>query len=373
MAAEVLESLHILKKERGHIDMSRHEKALEILHAGTVIPATPLALDENRNFYEDGLRLLMRYYLDSGVGGIATAVHTTQFEIRDPEVNLYETVLKVVKDEIDAYEAKTGKIIVRVCGACGPVEQAVAEAKLAKSLGYDAVLLSPGGLQSLTEDELVERTKAVAEIMPVIGFYLQEKCGGRPLSFDFWSKIAEINNVVAIKCASFNRYQTLDVVRAVSLSSRKDDITLYTGNDDNIVIDLLTNYKFTAKDGSIVENGFKGGLLGHWTLWSNNVVNMFNMLMEAKKGDKIDAELLTLAAQVTDANAAFFDPSHNFAGCIPGVHEVLRRQGLMKGIWCINPHEVLSKGQADEITRVSKEYPHLTDDAFVSANIENWK
>ena len=364
---------HILKKERENIDMNRHEKALEILHAGTVIPATPLALDENRNFYEDGLRTLMRYYLDSGVGGIATAVHTTQFEIRDPKVNLYEKVLNVVKEEIDAYEQKTGKTIVRVCGACGPVDQAVNEAKLAKTLGYDAVLLSPGGLQNLTEDELVERTKAVAKEMPVIGFYLQEKCGGRPLSFEYWSKIAEIDNVVAIKCASFNRYQTLDVVRAVSLSSRKDDITLYTGNDDNIVIDLLTKYKFTAKDGSIVENGFKGGLLGHWTLWSNNVVNMFNMLMEAKKGDKIDAELLTLAAQVTDANAAFFDPAHNFAGCIPGVHEVLRRQGLMKGIWCINPDEVLSEGQAEEITRVNNEYPHLTDDDFVKANIDNWK
>ncbi len=361
------------KKERGLIDMNRHEKALEILKNGTVIPATPLALDENRNFDEDGLRLLMRYYLDSGVGGIATAVHTTQFEIRDPKVNLYETVLKVVKDEIDVYEEKNKKTIVRVCGACGPKEQAVKEAELAKSLGYDAVLLSPGGLAHLTEAELIERTEAVAKVMPVIGFYLQEKCGGRPLSFDYWSKISEIDNVVAIKCASFNRYQTLDVVRAVSLSSRKDEITLYTGNDDNIVIDLLTKYKFTAKDGSIVENGFKGGLLGHWTLWSNNVVNMFNMLMEAKKGDKIDAELLTLAAQVTDANAAFFDPSHGFAGCIPGVHEVLRRQGLMKGIWCLNPDEVLSPGQADEITRVSRDYPHLTDDEFVNANIKNWR
>lgn len=368
-----MESLHTLKKERGHINMNRHEKALEILHQGTVIPATPLALDENRNFYEDGLRLLMRYYLDSGVGGIATAVHTTQFEIRDPKVNLYEKVLNVVKEEIDAYEAKTGKIIVRVCGACGKTEQAVKEAELAKSLGYDAVLLSPGGLGDLSEEDLIERTKAVAAVMPVIGFYLQEKCGGRPLSFDYWSKVSEIENVVAIKCASFNRYQTLDVVRAVSLSSRKDEITLYTGNDDNIVIDLLTKYKFTAGDGTVVENGFKGGLLGHWTLWSNNVVKMFDMLMEAKKSDKIDAELLTLAAEVTDANAAFFDPAHNFAGCIPGVHEVLRRQGLMKGIWCINPDEVLSEGQADEITRVSNAYPHLTDDDFVKANIDKWR
>lgn len=353
--------------------MNRHEKALEILHNGTVIPATPLALDENRYFDENGLRLLMRYYLNSGVGGIATAVHTTQFEIRDPKINLYETVLKTVKEEIDIYEAKTQSVIVRVCGACGKTLQAVSEAKLAKAYGYDAVLLSPGGLGDLSEDELVERTKAVAEVMPVIGFYLQEKCGGRYLSFDYWSKIAEIPNVVAIKCASFNRYQTLDVVRAVSLSSRKDEVALYTGNDDNIVIDLLTKYRFTKDDGSTVENEFCGGLLGHWTLWTHNVVEMYNKLMQAKKNDKIDAELLTLASQVTDANAAFFDPAHNFAGCIPGVHEVLKRQGLMKGIWCLNPDECLSDGQADEITRVSKSYPHLTDDQFVKENIEKWK
>lgn len=353
--------------------MDRHIEALKILHGGTVIPATPLALDENRRFDEDGLRLLMRYYLASGVGGIATAVHTTQFEIRKPEINLYESVLKTVKEEIDAYEDETGRIIVRVCGACGKKEQAVNEAKLAKSYGYDAVLLSPGGLGDLTEAELIERTKAVAEVMPVIGFYLQEKCGGRYLSFDYWSKIAEIPNVVAVKCASFNRYQTLDVVRAVSLSSRKEQIALYTGNDDNIVIDLLTKYKFARDDGSIVENEFCGGLLGHWTLWSHNVVDMYNKLMQAKKSDKIDSELLTLAAQVTDANAAIFDPAHNFAGCIPGVHEVLKRQGLMKGTWCLNPDEALSEGQAEEITRVSKSYPYLNDDEFVKENIKKWK
>lgn len=368
-----MESPHTSKKERESIDMTRHEKALQIIHNGTVIPATPLALDENRNFDEDGLRLLMRYYLNAEVGGIATAVHTTQFEIRDPKVNLFEKVLTVVKDEIDSFENKTGKVIARVSGVCGPKEQAVAEAKIAKSLGYDAVLLSPGGLGHLSEEELIERTKAVASEMPVIGFYLQEKCGGRIFSFDYWAKICEIQNVIAIKCASFNRYTTLDVVRAASLSSRKDEITLYTGNDDNIVVDLLTKYKFTDRNGNIVENGFKGGLLGHWTLWTQNVVKMYNMLMEAKKYDKIDANLLTLNAQVTDANAAFFDPAHNFAGCIPGVHEVLRRQGLMKGTWCINPDEVLSEGQADEITRVSKDYPHLTDDEFIKENIDTWR
>ncbi len=353
--------------------MNRHEKALEILHSGTVIPATPLALDKDRCFDEAGQRLLMRYYLDSGVGGIATAVHTTQFEIRLPEYNLYDRILNIVKEEIDAYEEKTGKVIVRVAGVCGKTEQAVSEAEKAKALGYDAVLLSPGGLNDMSEDYMIERTKAVASVMPVIGFYLQERVGGRHFTYSYWQKLCEVDNVVAIKAAPFNRYMTLDVVRAASFSSRRDKIALYTGNDDNIVVDLLTNYEFTDENGNKIVNGFRGGLLGHWTLWSNNVVKMFEMLMKAKKEDKIDASLLTLAAQVTDCNAAFFDPAHNFAGCIPGVHEVLRRQGLMKEIHCLNPNEVLSEGQAEELTRIHDAYPHLNDDAFVSANIENWK
>ena len=352
--------------------MDRHVKALEILKKGTVIPATPLALDENRVFQEDKQRTLMRYYLDCGVGGIATCVHTTQFEIRDPEVNLFEPIMKLVVDEIDKYEAKTGKVVARVCGVCGPIEQAVAEAELAKKYGYDAVLLSPGGLNAYSEDYMVERTKAVAAIMPVIGFYLQEAVGGRVFTYDYWSRVAAVDNVIAIKCASFNRYTTLDVVRAVACSPRKDEITLYTGNDDNIVIDLLTKYEFTKEDGTKVTKGFDGGLLGHWTLWTKKVVEMFERIMEEKKNDKIDASFLTLAAQVTDANAAFFDTAHKFAGCIPGVHEVLRRQGLMEGTWCLNPHEVLSVGQADEITRVSTSYPWLTDDDFVKENLAKW-
>ena len=353
--------------------MDRHTKALEILHAGTVIPATPLALDENRCFDENGQRLLMRYYLNSGVGGIATAVHTTQFEIRLPKYNLYDRILNIVKEEIDAYEEKTGKVVVRVAGVCGKTEQAVSEAEKAKGLGYDAVLLSPGGLNEMSEDYMIERTKAVAAVMPVIGFYLQERVGGRAFSYDYWTKLCEVENVVAIKAAPFNRYQTLDVVRAASMSSRCDKIALYTGNDDNIVVDLLTNYEFTREDGTKVVNGFKGGLLGHWTLWSENVVKMFRVLMQAKNQDKIDASLLTLAAQVTDCNAAFFDPANKFAGCIPGVHEVLRRQGLMKGTWCLNPDEVLSDGQAEEITRIHDAYPHLNDDDFVKENIDSWR
>ncbi len=351
--------------------MTRHEQALEILKAGTVIPATPLALDENRKMSEKGLRLLMNYYLHSGVGGIATAVHTTQFEIRDPEVALFEPVLKLVSQEIDKFEQETGKIIVKVAGVCGPVEQAVAEAKLAKKYGYDAVLLSPGGLNHLSEEALIERTRAVAAEMPVIGFYLQTAVGGRVFTYNYWKEVCAIQNVVAIKCASFNRYTTLDVVRAAAFSKRANDITLYTGNDDNIVIDLLTKYRF-EENGKVYTKEFQGGLLGHWSVWTNNVVNMFRMLKEAKETG-VTNELLTLAAQVTDANSAFFDTANGFKGCIAGLHEVLRRQGLMENIYCLNPKETMSKGQTDELDRVYKMYPHLNDDAFIRENLATWK
>jgi len=342
-------------------EMTRHEKALAILNKGTVIPATTLALDDNRNFDEAHQRLLTRYYLEAGSGGVATAVHSTQFEIRLPQYNLFETVISTVSDEISRYEAETGKVIVKVCGVCGPAEQAVREAETAKRLGFDAVLLSPGGLNHLSEDEMIARTEAVAAVMPVIGFYLQTAVGGRVFSYDYWSRLAEIENVVAIKCASFNRYTTLDVVRAVTCSSRADKIALYTGNDDNIVVDLLTKYRFPTEDGRILENHFRGGLLGHWSIWTANVVKMFAMLKDAKASD----DLLTLAAQVTDCNSAFFDTAHNFHGCIAGMHEVLRRQGLIKSIACLNPEETLSPGQAEEIDRVYRMYPHLNDDAFV--------
>ena len=340
--------------------MNRHEAALAVIKKGTVAPATPLALDENRKLNEKGLRLLMNYYLHSGAGAIATAVHTTQFEIRKPEIALFEPVLRIVSDEIDRFEARNGKVVAKIAGVCGPIEQAVCEARLAKQYGYDAVLLSPGGLNALSEEEMLERTRAVAAEMPVIGFYLQTAVGGRVFTYDYWAKLCAIPNVIAIKCASFNRYQTLDVVRAAALSPRADEITLYTGNDDNIVIDLLTRYRF-EKDGKTVENGFRGGLLGHWSIWTAKVVEMFRMLRNAEP----TAELLTLAAQVTDCNSAFFDTAHHFRGCIAGMHEVLRRQGLIESICCLNPEETLSPGQAEEIDRVYAAYPHLNDDAFV--------
>ena len=276
--------------------------------------------------------------------------------------NLLEKVLVCAADEIDKFEAETGKTIVKVAGVCEETPQALVEAKLAKKLGYDAVLLSPGGLAHFSEQQLLERTRAVAGVIPVIGFYLQTAVGGRPLSFEYWKELAEIEGVTAIKCASFNRYQTLDLVRAVAMSSRADDVALYTGNDDNIVLDLLTNYKFTVDD-KIYEKRFVGGLLGHWSVWANTVVKLFDRI----KSDEcpISKEMMVLANEVTDCNAAFFDAKNNFAGCIAGLHEVLRRQGLMKNIYCLNPNETLSEGQLEEINRVYKMYPHLNDDNFV--------
>lgn len=348
--------------------MDRHAKAMEILAEGTVIPATPLALNENRSFDEKRQRLLTRYYLEAGAGGIATAVHSTQFEIRDPKVNLFETVLKTVSDEISKFEKETGKTIVKIAGICGKEKQAIGEARLAKALGYDAGLLSPGGLNDLTEDELIKRTKAVAEEIPVIGFYLQPAVGGRVFSYSYWQRLCEIPNVIAIKSAPFNRYLTLDVVRACALSSRSDEITLYTGNDDNIIVDLLTEYKFT-KEGKTVTKRFKGGLLGHWCIWTHKVAQLFEQIKERNA----TPELLTLAAEITDANGAVFDASNGYVGCIPGIHEILRRQGLLKGTWCLNPDEVLSKGQSEEIDRIYKMYPHLNDDEFVNEFLKRHK
>ena len=347
--------------------MNRHERAMEIFKSGVAIPANPLALDENRQFSEKGQRLLTNYYLYAGSGGIAAGVHTTQFEIRLPKYNLYERVLKTAVEEIAAYEEKHQTVIVRIAGVCGETEQAVKEAELARKLGYDAVLLSPGGLDHLTEEEMIERTKAVSTIIPTIAFYLQTAVGGRVFSYDYWKRISEIPGVAGIKCASFDRYTTLDVVRAAALSSRGKEIALYTGNDDNIVIDLLTTYVF-QEEGKIYEKEFVGGLLGHWSVWTSKAVELFWRIKEEKKQERISTELLTLAAQITDANSVLFDTKHNFRGCIAGLHQVLYRQGLMEGIWCLNPEETLSEGQAEEIDRIYKMYPHLHDDFFVQNN-----
>ncbi|GAB3911036.1 dihydrodipicolinate synthase family protein [Larkinella knui] len=335
----------------------------DLLHAGTVIPAHPLALNSNRQLDEKRQRGLTNYYIASGAGGVAVGVHTTQFEIRDPKINLFETVLKVAAEEID--NANLDRPFIKVAGLVGPTEQAGNEAKLALQYGYDLGLLSMGGLQGWSEAAILDRVRAVAEIIPVFGFYLQPSVGGRIFSYEFWHQFAEIPAVEAIKVASFNRYQTLDVVRAVCHSSRRDEIALYTGNDDNIVADLLTTYRFTVA-GKTVEKRFVGGLLGHWAVWTRKAVDLLKEIKTCLANENAGlSELLTRNIEVTDTNAAFFDPSHAFHGCIAGLHEVLRRQGLLEGRWCLNPAEDLSPGQLEEIDRVYAAYPHLNDDEFV--------
>jgi dihydrodipicolinate synthase/N-acetylneuraminate lyase len=331
----------------------------ERLAEGIVIPAHPLALTSARKLDERRQRALTRYYLASGAGGVAVGVHTTQFAIRDPKIGLYQPVLEL------AMEEATKGDVVKVAGVCGSGPQAVKEAELARLLGYDAVLLSMGGLNELETDELVEHARAIADVIPVIGFYLQPSVGGRPLSYDFWREFSMIENVVAIKMAPFNRYQTIDVLRGVIDSGRARDISLYTGNDDNILIDLLTRWNFGGDTLRIA-----GGLLGHWAVWTSQAVE--HLALAKQSSQEIPAELLTLAQQITDANSAFFDPTHGFAGCISGIHEVLRRQGLLEGIWCLDEKESLSTGQSAEIDRVSKAYPHLSDDSFVHSHLDEW-
>jgi len=331
----------------------------ERLREGLVIPAHPLALTSDRKLDERRQRALTRYYLAAGAGGVAVGVHTTQFAIREARIGLYRPVLELAMEE--ARDAD----VVKIAGVCGPFHQAEKEAELAKLLGYDAVLLSMGGLQDLSDVELVDHAKAIADVIPIIGFYLQPAVGGRLLSYEFWREFAKIEGVVAIKFAPFNRYQTIDVLRGVIDSGRADEISLYTGNDDSILIDLLTRWNFGGRSLRIV-----GGLLGHWAVWTSKATQ--HLSIAKSSGPQIPAELLTLAQQITDANSAFFDPAHKFAGCIAGIHEVLRRQGLLEGVWCLDENESLSPGQSEEIDRVYKAYPHLNDDSFVRGHLDEW-
>ena len=327
------------------------------LKQGHVIPAHPLALNAARKLDERRQRALTRYYLDAGAGGIAIGVHTTQFAIRDAKFGLFRPVLELAMEEMRQHP------VAKIAGVCGLTPQAMQEAELAVSLGYDAALLSLGALRDATVPQLIEHARTVANVIPVIGFYLQPSVGGRLLPYSFWRQFAEIDNVVAIKIAPFNRYQTLDVVRAVVESGRAGEIGLYTGNDDNIIIDLLTEFDFGR-----VSTRFAGGLLGHWAVWTKTAVAQ---LLSTRTGAPTPF-LLTLAQQVTDANAALFDPANQFRGCIAGLHEILRRQGLLEGIWCLDPEEGLSPGQSEEIDRVCRAYPHLTDDHFVQEHLEKW-
>jgi hypothetical protein len=339
------------------------------LHEGAFIPAHPLAITENKELDETSQRALTRYYLDSGVGGLAVGVHTTQFEIRDPRFNLYQRVLKLAVEEME--KAKVPDSFIKAAGICGPIEQAVDEAEFSKGIGYDLGLLSMGGLQDYSEEQLLERTRKVAEIIPVFGFYLQTAVGGRVLSYEFWERFAGIPNVHAIKLAPFDRYLTFEVVRAVCHSERSDDIALYTGNDDNIVNDLLTTYKFNI-NGTVKEKKIVGGLLGHWSVWTKRAVELFKEIKQMKNSDCVPDSMLTLAQEITDANGAFFDARNQFKGSIAGINQVLASQGLMKGRWCLLDKEELSPGQMDEINRVYAVYPHLHDDDFVEKNLERW-
>ena len=337
---------------------------------GTVIPALPLALDNNRKLNERRQRALMRYYLDAGAGGVAVGVHTTQFEIRLPEFNLYEPVLEIAKQEFDGYEASTGNKPVRIAGVIGKTPQATSEARVAIEKGYHAVLLSVAAFANASNDEILAHCKEVAKIIPVVGFYLQPAVGGRRLDVDFWREFAKIENVIAIKMAPFNRYQTLDVVRGVAESGRADEIALYTGNDDNILLDLLAEYKFPV-NGTTVTKRIVGGLLGHWAVWTRSAVELLDKVHNGTLSANMQ-EVLCLANQITDSNAAFFDVANNFEGCITGIHEVLRRQGLLEGIWTLNEEESLSAGQKEEIDRVYKAYPDLNDDSFIAENLDKW-
>lgn len=346
------------------------KEKVNALNKGIVIPALPLALNKNRQLDQRRQRALVRYYLEAGAGGLAVAVHTTQFEIRLPKVGLFKPILELAKEEHDRYVLKNNKPIVLISGVIGQTEQAIQEARLAADLGYDAVLLSLAALHEASNRTLLEHCREVADVMPVIGFYLQPAVGGRKLDVNFWREFACIENVIAIKMAPFNRYQTLDVVRGVIESGRADKIVLYTGNDDNIMADLLTEYSLWDGD-NIVKKRIAGGLLGHWAVWTKKAVELMELVHSIEENQDT-SHLLTMGTRITDSNAAFFDAANNFAGCITGIHEVLRRQGLLEGIWTLNQKETLSPGQKEEIDRVYLAYPELNDDAFVAENLDHW-
>jgi dihydrodipicolinate synthase/N-acetylneuraminate lyase len=344
-------------------DVRRH------LQGGVVIPAHPLALTSARKLDERRQRALTRYYIDAGAGGIAVGVHTTQFAIRDPKHGLYEPVLSLAAETVRASSATRAQPFVMVAGVVGRTEQAVAEARMARTLGYDLVLLSLGALATATDAEMIAHCRAVAEVMPVFGFYLQPAVGGRVLGYRFWREFAEIENVWAVKLAPFDRYRTLEAIRGLTESGR-DDIALYTGNDDNIVGDLLTPFPASV-NGVPSSRRFAGGLLGQWAVWTRKAVSLLERVKRARE-HAVEGGLLDEGAALTDANSAIFDAANGFAGCIPGIHEVLRRQGLLAGTWCLDAQETLSPGQSEQIDRVIARYPALTDDAFVAEHLDSW-
>jgi Dihydrodipicolinate synthetase family len=337
-----------------------------LIAEGTVIPAHPLALNADRTLDVVHQRALTRYYIDAGAGGLAVGVHTTQFAVR--EVGLYRPVLELAAETAASW---TKRPLALVAGLVGPTRQAVSEARVARGIGYHAGLLSLAAMKQAAEDEIVAHCAEVAREIPLVGFYLQPAVGGVILSADFWRRFAEIDNVVAIKIAPFNRYRTLDVLRGVASANALDRITLYTGNDDHILLDLVLPFDL-SDNGVTTRVHIRGGLLGHWSVWTASAIKQFEMCRAARGKDAVPADLLALDARVTDCNSAFFDVANNFHGCIAGCHEILRRQGLMQGIWCLDPAEGLSPGQLAEIDRVCREHADLADDAFVASNLQKW-
>jgi dihydrodipicolinate synthase/N-acetylneuraminate lyase len=339
-------------------------EVLALLRRGTVIPAHPLALDAQRRLDARRQRALTRYYLDAGAGGLAVGVHATQFAIRDK--GLYEPVLALAAETAREW-LRGARPPVMIAGLSGRTAQAKQEAAIALAHGYHAGMLSLAPMRGASLEELVAHCAAVAAEIPLVGFYLQTAVGGIALPMEFWRRFAAIENVVAIKIAPFNRYRTLDVVRGVVAARAEGRVALYTGNDDHIVLDLAAPFA-VRRGAEEVRVRIRGGLLGHWSVWTKTAVEL---LARIQRGP-LDEELLALDARVTDCNSAFFDVAHDFAGCIPGCHEVLRRQGLLEGTWCLDPNETLSRGQAEEIDRVYREHADLADDAFVRAHLERW-
>ena len=334
---------------------------VELFRSGLVIPAHPLALTEDRRLDERRQRALSRYYLESGAGGLAVAVHTTQFGIHDPASDLLSPVLELAVETAAEYPDRS---TVLVGGLAGPTEQAVEEAELAAALGYHLALLSPYGTNGMTDAELIDRARAVGAVLPVIGFYLQPAVGGRPLPREFWRELAQVDSVIGIKVAPFDRYATLEVIHGITESGRADEIALYTGNDDHIVGDLISD-----DDGQ----AFVGGLLGQWAVWTGKAVQTLELARQARAGDDAALRrLVRLDRPLTDANAAIFDTRNGFAGSVPGIHEVLRRQGLLDGVWCLDDKEVLGPGQLAEIDRIWTAYPWLRDDDFVAEHRDRW-
>ncbi len=352
--------------------MAAHAKldveAASVLKNGAVIPAHPLALNAERKLDERRQVALTRYYCEAGARGIAAGVHTTQFAIRDPRFGLFEPVLRLVASTVKGVERASGKRLVKVAGLCGQTRQAVREAEFARDAGFDLGLLSLAGLTTANDSELVAHCRTVGEQIPLFGFYLQPAVGGRVLSYSFWRKFCEIEAVAAIKVAPFNRYQTQDVIRALTDSGRASEIALYTGNDDNIIPDLLADFRLNG--GNL---HFAGGLLGQWAVWTKRAVELLEDIQKCRSGGEPGAlDLLARSASLTDANAVLFDARNQFAGCIAGLHEILSRQGLLSGRWCLDPKEDLSPGQLEEIDRVCASYPDLQDNEFVQSNLDRW-